>query len=112
MHSLLSLITAVHAAKYYCSIDCALNDQALNYNNVLATFEMEHKAYENLKEEGSDMKIPLVLDKDGDHKVINWIPPFHDYCSTLFGAYGPLSFVLCDVPDVADDPLLLGLSLW
>lgn len=109
MRSLLRLITAVHAAKYYRSIDRPLNGQGLHYNNVLATYEIERLAYESMKDEGSDMKVPLVQDKDGDRKIINWIPSFHDYCTTLFGAYGPLTYVIrenSDVPDLADDPLL------
>ena len=109
MRSLLRLTTAVHAAKYYRSIGRPLNGQSLHYNNVLSTYEIERKAYESMKDEGSDEKVPLVLDKDGDRKIINWIPSFRDYCTTLFGAYGPISYIIREnsaVPDLVDDPLL------
>ena len=85
------------------------NGQALHYNNVLSTFQIERQAYDNIKEEGSDMKVPLVYDKGGDRKNINWVPSFRDYCTTQFEALGPLTYVLrdkSDVPPVADDPLL------
>lgn len=108
MRSILRLVEAVYAAKYYHSINRSLDVHSLHFDNVLSGYKNEREAYNALKENTTEGDVPSLLDKDGDHKVINWVPAFRDYCSSIFGALGPLSYVLrdkSDVPSEADDPL-------
>lgn len=108
MRSILRLVEAVYAAKYYNSIGRSLNVRSLHFDNVLSDYLLERKAYDALKENTTEGNVPLLLEKDGDRKVINWVPSFRDYCSSIFGALGPLSYILrdeSDVPSEADDPL-------
>ena len=54
-------------------------------------------------------KVPFIVDKDSDRKVIKWSPIFLDCLSRTLGSAGPLSYVLHDnvgVSSEIDDPLL------
>ena len=85
-----------------------MNSPSMHWQNVLTTFQLDWQAYESLKEQ-DDPKVPFIVDKDSDCKVIKWSPIFLDCLSHTFGSRGPLSYVLCDdvgVPSEVDDPLL------
>ena len=70
---ILRLIEAVHCAHYYRSVGRSLNSDSLHYTNVLAAFKVERMAYEVIKDDAGDPKVPLVNDKDGDRKIMNWV---------------------------------------
>ena len=105
---ILRLIEAIHCAQYYKSIGRSLSSESLHYDNVLMAFKTERKAYEAMKDDQTEPKVPMLSDKDGDLKVINWIPAFQDHCMMCFGALGPLAYIICEkleVPPEAEDPL-------
>ena len=61
-----------------------------------------------MKEDQDEPKVPLVLDKDGDRCIINWVPAFVDHCRMCYGALGPVAYILHEtstVPPGIDDPL-------
>ena len=101
------LITAMHAAKYYKSIDRTMDAASMHYTNVLSNFMIEYESYLELKK-GDDPKIPRINDKDSDRRIIRWAPIFMDTMCNTYGIEGPLGYVLRDdaaVPAEADDPL-------
>lgn len=101
------LITAVHAAEYYNSIDREMNPQNMHYENVLSNFKIEWESYSSLRTE-DEPKVPKVNDKDHDRRIIRWSPIFTDCMASTYGARGPLSYVLrtaSNVPAEVDDPL-------
>ena len=101
------LITAMHAAKYYRSIDRDMNTTNMHYTNVLSKFMIEYESYLELKK-GDDPKVPRINDKDTDRHIIRWAPIFKDTMCNTYGSRGPLGYVLRDdvaVPAEADDPL-------
>ncbi len=101
------LIVAMNAAKYYTSINRAMNATNMHYTNVLSHFQLEWDDFDSLQDQ-DDPTVPSINDKDNDRKVIKWVPIFLDCLSRTFGSRGPLSYVLRDevaVPPEADDPL-------
>ena len=101
------LIVAVKAAEYYTSIGRSMTANSMHYNQVLKQFKVEWDTYQNLRDQ-DEPDVPLVNDKDGDHKVIKWVPTFMDSLSRTYGIHGPLVYVLREdslVPPEADDPL-------
>ena len=69
------LITAMHAAKYYRSIDRNMNTINMHYTNVLSKFMIEYQSYLEFKK-GDDPKVPRINDKDTDRRIIRWAPIF------------------------------------
>ena len=105
---ILRLIEACYAAHYYNSIGRTLNAQSLHYDNVLVHFRVERKALDAMKEDQVEPKVPMVNDKDGDRRIINWIPAFQDHCLMCYGALGPLAYIIRETSDVIpedQDPL-------
>ena len=47
-----------------------------------------------------DPKVPKIVDRDGDRRVIRWAPIFLDNLYAIIGAKGPLHYVLRDEPIV------------
>ena len=68
---ILRLIEAVHCAHYYRSVGRILTSDSLHYDNVLSSFKIERKAYEAMKKDQTEPKVPLVNDKNGDRRIIN-----------------------------------------
>ena len=81
-----------------------MNPPNMYWQNVLIDFQSEWQSYESLKEQ-DDSKVPFIIDKDSDCKVIKWSPIFLDCLSCIFDSRGPLSYVLCDHALVPVDPL-------
>ena len=101
------LITAMKAARYYQSINRAMNSSNMHYTNVLSGFKVEEDAYADLLKK-TEPEVPLINDKDNDRRVIKWAPNFLDCLSRTYGSKGPLVYVLRDdvtVPSEVDDPL-------
>ena len=101
------LIVAVHASKYYSSINRAMSVSNMHYGNILAEFKIEWDAYLDLKEQDAP-KPPTINDRDNDRTVIKWAPIFVDCLSRTYGSMGPLSYVLREnetVEDEVADPL-------
>ena len=87
------LIVAMNAAKYYSSIGRAMNPPSMHWTKCPYQFQLEWQSYESMKEQ-DDPKVPFIVDKDSDRKVIKWSPIFLDCLSRTFGSRGPLSYVL------------------
>ena len=105
--SIRRLITSMHAAKYYTSINRTMTTQDMHYANVLSNFKIEWESYEELSKQ-DEPEVPSIVDKDSDRKIIKWVPIFKDCLSRTYGSKGPLSYILRDdpvVPDETDDPL-------
>ena len=47
-----------------------------------------------------DPKVPKIVDRDGDRRIICWAPIFLDSLDAINGAKGPLCYVLRDEPIV------------
>lgn len=106
--SIIRLIEACYAVHYYKSIGRTMDGDSLHYDNILQHFKTERLAYKAMKEDQDEPKVPLVIDKDGDRRIINWVPAFVDHCRMCYGAYGPIAYVLREisaVPPEADDEL-------
>ena len=55
-----------------------------------------------------DPKVPTIVDRDGDSRIIRWAPIFMDNLDAIIGSKGPLRYVLRDEPIVPierNDPL-------
>ena len=55
-----------------------------------------------------DPKVPKIVGRDGDRRIIRWAQIFLDSLDAIIGAKGPLRYVLRDdpvVPPERDDPL-------
>ena len=101
------LIVAMHAAEYYTAIDRNMSVPNFHYTNVLKNFKLEWDTYQDLRKQ-DEPTVPLVTDKDGDRKIIKWVPIFLDCLSRSYGVRGPLVYILRDdpaVPAEASDPL-------
>ena len=101
------LIVAADAARYYQAIGRTPTTQNMHYNNVLKNFKLEWEAFQAVKKE-DDPKVPKINDRDGDRKVIRWVPTFLNMLENTHGARGPLQYVLREDPNVppeASDPL-------
>ena len=101
------LIVAMHAAEYYTAINRAMTVANMHYINVLKPFKLEWDTYKDLCNQ-DEPDVPLVSEKDGDRRIIKWVPIFLDCLSRSYGVHGPLVYVLRDDPTVpaeVDDPL-------
>ena len=49
----------------------------MNYGNVFSIFNIDWDTYEELKKE-DDPDVPVINDKENDHKVIKWVSTFID----------------------------------
>ena len=101
------LIVAADAAHYYQAIGRTPTTTNMHYTNVLKDFKLEWEAFQAVKKEDFP-KVPRINDRDGDRKVIRWVPIFLNMLENTHGARGPLLYVLRedqDVPLEADDPL-------
>ena len=47
-----------------------------------------------------DPKVPKIVDRDGDSRIIRWAPILLDNLDAIIGAKGPLRYVLRDEPIV------------
>ena len=68
---------------------------------------MEWETCQNLRDQ-DEPDVPLISDKDGDRKVIKWVPIFLDSLTRTYVIHGPLVYVLCEdptVPNEFNDPL-------
>ena len=74
------LIDVMYASKYYSSIGRTMNSPSMHWQNVLTTFQLDWQAYESLKEQ-DDPKVPFIVDKDSDCKVVKLSPIFLDCLS-------------------------------
>jgi hypothetical protein len=104
------IVIACEAVKYYVSTGRVPDAISMHYANVLVNFKVDYEAYEKLKKQDAP-DVPDVKDNDGDRKIIKWIQIFFDCMSRKYGAKGPLAYVLrekAEVPDVAENPLLLN----
>ena len=55
-----------------------------------------------------DPKLPKIVDRDGDRRIIRWAPIFLDNPDAIIGSKGPLRYVIRDEPIVpleGNDPL-------
>ena len=55
-----------------------------------------------------DPKVPKIVDRDGDMRIIRWAPIFLDNLDAIIGAKGPLRYVLRNEPILpleGNDPL-------
>lgn len=105
--SIRRLVVAMHAVKYYDSIDRALSLDNMHYKNVLTGFKIDYESYVSLKKR-EEPDAPKVNDKEKEKKVIKWMPLFEDALSRTFGPRGPLIYVLrteSAVTTEVDDPL-------
>jgi hypothetical protein len=59
---ILRLIEAMHCAQYYRSIGRSLSSESLHYDNVLMAFKTERKAYEAMKDDQTEPKVPVLSD--------------------------------------------------
>ena len=101
------LTVAANAVQYYASIGRTMNASSMHYGNVLSTFKIEWEAYEVIMGE-DDPKVPKIVDRDGDRRIIRWAPIFLDNLDSIIGAKVPLHYVLRDEPIVpleGNDPL-------
>ena len=56
----------------------------------------------------NDPKVPKIVDRDGDRRIIRWATIFLDNLDTIIGSKGPIRYVLRDEPIVpieGNDPL-------
>jgi hypothetical protein len=105
--SIQRLIVAMHAAEYYTAINRSMTSANMHYINVLKNFKIEWETYQDLRDQ-AEPTVPLVSEKDGDRKIIKWVPIFIDCLTRTYGVHGPLVYVLRDDPAVpleATDPL-------
>ena len=80
---------------------------SMHYGNILSTFKIEWEAYEAIMSE-DDPKVPKIVDRDGDRRIIRWAPIFLDSLYAIIGAKVPLCYFLREepiVPLVGNDPL-------
>ena len=61
--------------------------------------KIEWEAYEAIMSE-DDPKVPKIVDRDGDRRIILWAPIFLDNLDAIIGAKVPLHYVLRDEPIV------------
>ena len=93
------LIVAANAARYYASIIRKMDASSMQYGNVPSNFKIEWEAYEAIMSE-YDPKIPNIVDRDGDRRIIRWATIFMDNLDAIIGAKVPLRYVLRDEPIV------------
>ena len=105
--SVRSLIVSANATAYYTAIGRVMSPDSMHYNKVLKNFKMEWETYQNLRDQDQP-DVLLISDKDGDRKVIKWVPIFLDSLTCTYGIHGPLAYVLREdpeLPDEVNDPL-------
>jgi hypothetical protein len=108
--SMVRIATACEAVKYYIATGRVPDGTSMHYANVLVNFKVDYEAFKELKKQDAP-DVPDVKDNDGDRKIIKWLPIFFDCMSRKYGVKGPVAYVLrenVEVPDAADDPLLLN----
>ena len=101
------LIVASNAANYYKSIGRTMASANMHYGNILSNFKVEWESYQDLKTKDEPTP-PTINDRDNDRKIIKWAPIFHDCLGKMYGAHGPLAYILREdeaVPSEVDDPL-------
>ena len=91
--SMVRLMVACNATKYYIAVGRTPDLASLHYNNVLSHFKLEYEAYTKLQKEDAP-DVPDIKDSDNERKVIKWAPVFMDCMSRTYGIKGPLSYVL------------------
>ena len=74
------LIVTMHAAEYYTVIDRSMYVANFHYMNILKNFKVEWDTYQDLRKQ-DEPTVPLVTNKDGDRKIIKWVPIFLDCLS-------------------------------
>ena len=101
------LIVAANATAYYNAIFRMMSPDSMHYNKVLKNFKMEWETYQNLRDQYQP-DVLFISDKDGDRKVIKWVPIFLDSLTCTYGIHGPLVYIIREdpeVPDEVNDPL-------
>ena len=84
-----------------------MDASSMHYGNFLSTFNIEWEAYEAIMSEDYP-KVPKIVDRDGDRKIIRWASIFLDNLDAIIGAKEPLRYVLKDEPIVpleGNDPI-------
>ena len=84
-----------------------LSHDSMHYNKVLKNFKVEWETYHNPCDQ-DEPDFPLIRDKEGDRKVIKWVPIFLYSLTRTYGIHGPLVYILREdpeVPDEVNDPL-------
>ena len=100
-------IVDTNAARYYASIGRTMDASSMHYGNILSTFKIEWDAYGEIMSE-DDPKVPKIVDRDGDRRIIRWAPIFLDSLYAIIGAKVPLCYFLREEPIVpleGNDPL-------
>ena len=101
------LIVAANSARYYVSIGRKMDASSMHYGNFLSTFNIEWESYGTIMSK-DDPKLPNIIERDGDRRIIRWAPIFLDNLDAIIGAKGQLHYVLRDEPIVplkVNDPL-------
>ena len=101
------LVVVANAARYYASIGRTMDASSMHYGNFLSAFKIEWEAYKAIMSE-DDPKVPKIVDRDVDRRIIRWAPIILDNLDAIIGAKGPLWNVLRDEPVVpleGNDPL-------
>ena len=101
------LIVAANVARYYASIGRTMDASSMQYGKLLFTFKIEWEAYKAIMSE-DDPKVPKIVDRDGDRRIISLAPIFLDNLDAIIGTKGLLRYVLRDEPIVPleeNDPL-------
>ena len=84
-----------------------MDASSMHYGNILSTFNIEWEPYEAIMSE-DDPKVPKIVYRDGDRRIIRWAPIFLYSLDAIIGAKGLLRYVLRDEPIVpleGNDPL-------
>ena len=105
--SIRHMIVAVNTTKDYTSIGRTMNSTNMHYTNELSKFKIEAETYVDLKEK-DDPEVPMISDRDNNHKVIKWGPIFRNCLCRTYGTTGKLLYVLREtsaVPSEIEDPL-------
>ena len=61
----------------------------MHYTNVLRELKLEWETFDAMKKE-DDPKVPKINDRNGDRKVIRWLPIFLNKIENTHGGRGPL----------------------
>ena len=65
----------------------------MHNTNVLSDFKVEEEAYADLKKK-PEPKVPLINNRDNDHKVIKLRPIRMDCFLRIYGTKVPLVYIL------------------
>ena len=99
--SICRLIISANATAYYTAIGRAMSHEIMHYNKVLKNFKVESETYQNLRDQ-DEPDVPWISDKDGDCKVIKWVPIFLNSLTRAYGIHGPLVYLVRKDPAVPD----------